>query len=149
MSILGLLCFLAGAFAVAVILILVTERYRLGRVERYFFWGRSEVSDEEYLRSFLARAELREYLLAARRAMAELCGTTPEMIHADDSMRTLMAMQFDNGYIQDLADGIEKRSRHRIDSLRMSIPGNDTFAEYLIKLADLNNPGQAHTSPHG
>ncbi|MEZ6070008.1 MAG: hypothetical protein R3C10_06945 [Pirellulales bacterium] len=136
-------------FAIAVISALISERYRLRRIERKFFQGRHGISEEEYLRSFAVDTDLRDYFVAGRRTMAELCGRTPEMIHPDDSMRTLMAMQFDNGFIQDLAIGIEKHTQLRIDTRRMPTPGDDSFADYLVTLARMNDLMQTKDSPDG
>ena len=66
--------------------------------------------------------------------MAELCGVPPEMIHPEDTWRSLMDLQWDNGYMEDIVFGLE-RELHT--SLPLAYPTNDRlpFAVYVRELA--------------
>jgi hypothetical protein len=80
---------------------LALERRRLGKARAAFLAGRRELADDEFLRVMEAEPERARLYAAARRVMAGLCGLPPAPVHPEDTLRSLLDLQFDNGFIQD------------------------------------------------
>ena len=115
MEVLIAVLILVGGFLVTTAIAIPLENRRLRRVERDFYAYRPRMTDAEFLRLVSSPTEVAGYFLGARRAMGELCGADPEFIHPQDSMRLLLNMQWDGGYIADLALYTEKHADIHID----------------------------------
>jgi hypothetical protein len=124
-----------GIVAVFLLMIPITaalERRRLQRAEAHFLGGRRAISDAEFLARAQAGAEETPFFLAARHAMAELCGVPAEMIHTDDTVRSLLDLQWDNGFIYDFVFALEDRMSGR---LPQGYPLEQmTFGNYIREL---------------
>ena len=109
------------------------ERRRLDRAERAFLAGRQDLADDEFLRQVGMGPGEEKFVLAARRAMAGCCGLAPELIHPGDTVRALLNLQWDQGFIQDFVFALEK---HTGDRLPLAYPPDrQTFRDYLEDLA--------------
>jgi hypothetical protein len=121
--------------AVVLLMIPITaalERRRLRRVEAAFLKGRSKMPDSEFLVRAQARPDEVPFFLAARNAMAEQCGVPADVIQPEDTVRSLLNLQWDNGYIDDFVVALEGRVRGR---LPLGYPPEKTsFADYLREL---------------
>jgi len=131
----GLFCVLMPAtFLVMIPVTAVLEKRRLRRARARFLEGRLAQSDAAFLSQSDVSADQAVFFLAARRAMAGLSGVPPEMIHPGDTWRTLMNLQWDSGYIEDIIFALERELNTR---LPMAYPTDDRlpFAVYVSKLA--------------
>ena len=142
----GLVCL--GIVAVFLLMIPITavlERRRLRRAEARFLRGRQEMSDAEFLTQAQAGADEASFFLVARQAMAKLCGVPKDMIHSDDTMHSLLNLQWDNGYIDDFVFALRVRVQ---GSLPMGYPPDQmTFGSYIRELRrswvpPANEPGE-------
>ena len=132
----------AGAALTILLMVPVTtalERRRLRRVESTFLRGRRAVPGDEFLRRAAAEPEQAEFLLAARRAMAELCGVDVELLHPDDTLRSLLDLQWDSGYMEDIVFAMERQLGVE---LPLAYPRDDRlpFGEYAKQLQRLWGP---------
>jgi hypothetical protein len=107
------------------------ERRRLRRAEARFLEGRSAMPDSKFLTVAEAGAE-EAFFLAARHAMAEVCGVPVDMIHPDDTVRSLLDLQWDNGYIDDFVFALEGRVQGRLP--QGYPPEKMTFGKYIREL---------------
>jgi hypothetical protein len=115
-------------------IIFALERRRLRRATARFLSNRTALSDAAFLsRAFVSEGEA-EFFLAARRAMATLCGVPAEMIHPQDTWRSLMDLQWDNGYLEDIVFQLERELNTR---LPLAYPADTRlpFAVYVRQLA--------------
>jgi hypothetical protein len=131
----GLLCVVViGALLVLVPVIVALELRRLRRARARFLRGRQALPDEAFLSRASVSAGQAELFLAARRAMAELSGVPSEMIYPEDTWRSLMDLQWDNGYLHDIVVGLEREMNTR---LPWAYPEDDRlpFAVYVSELA--------------
>ena len=99
-----------------------------------FLRDRSALPDVAFLSRAGVSAGEAAFFLAARRAMAELCGLPSEMIHPEDTWRSLMDLQWDNGFLEDIIFGLE---RELGTWLPLAYPTDDRlpFAVYVRQLA--------------
>jgi hypothetical protein len=87
---------------------------------------------------FLAQAGVspqeEAFFLAARRAAARLCDVAPDMVHPDDSWRSLMDLQWDSGFFEDIVFELE---RELDTTLPFAYPTDDrlSFVAYVRQLA--------------
>ena len=79
--------------------------------------------------------------------MATLCGTEPEFIRPDDSMRTLLDLQFDSGFIEDFIFEVEEETGRNLNFSTIPDPEPYGFADYVIKLAEINDVNDAEYWP--
>ena len=116
--------------------IIVLERRRLRRATARFLRGREALSDKAFLNRAGATPEAAGFFLAARRAMAKLSGVPPEMVHPEDTWRSLMDLQWDNGFMEDIIFGLEEELGVRLPLLT---PADDrlSVADYVRRLAEL------------
>jgi hypothetical protein len=123
-----------GALLVLVPVICALERRRLRRARARFLRGRLALPDEAFLSRVGGSPDEAAFFLAARRAMAELSGVPPEMIHPEDTWRSLMDLQWDNGFLEDIVFGLERELNTR---LPLAYPVDDRlpFAAYVSQLA--------------
>jgi hypothetical protein len=131
----GLLCVVVtGALLVLVPVTAALERRRLRRARARFLRGRRALPDAAFLGRAGVPAARAAFFLAARRAVAELSGVPPEMIHPEDTWRSLMDLQWDNGFLEDIVFGLERQLHAR---LPLAYPGDDRvpFAVYVAELA--------------
>jgi hypothetical protein len=132
----GLLC--AAMFVGLVILVPVVialERRRLRRARARFLRGRTALPDSAFLARVGVPAQQESFFLAARRAVAGLCDIPADMVHPDDSWRSLMDLQWDNGYLEDIVFALERElGRH----LPFAYPADDRlpFVAYVGQLAE-------------
>lgn len=133
MTFLGLMALFLTSLLVIALITRFTEGRRLAQVEQLFYDGRKPLSDTSYLEQ-LPSCKSPSLQIAARRTMASLCGTAPEMIHPTDSMRSLMDMQYDRGYVNDFIFFIEAETGRRVE--RNDIPKHEEceFADYVERL---------------
>jgi hypothetical protein len=135
---------LAGAWAfftlsVAVVLCLVffsgkLEYRRLARAEHAFLAERTALSDQEFLHSMGAEPGLACFYLAGRHAMAERDGIPAEMVRPDDTVQSLVALQFDNGFVEDFIFALQEQLQTR---LPLSSPANPQALPFGAFLKDL------------
>jgi hypothetical protein len=131
----GLLC--VAMVAIFLLMIPVTaklERRRLRRAKERFLRGRSPLSDATFLNQMGDSKDQAEFFLAARRAMAQLGDVPPDMIYPQDTWRSLMDLQWDNGYLEDIVFGLERELHTRLPFV---YPADDrlSFADYVRQLA--------------
>jgi hypothetical protein len=88
-------------FLVTLAVVVPLELRRLSRARAAFATGRGGMADEDFLRQMGAEPEHVPFYLAGRRFMAELSAVPTETIRPDDTVRALLNLQFDSGYIQD------------------------------------------------
>jgi hypothetical protein len=131
----------AGSAVLFLLMIPVTsvlERWRLRKVTAAFLKDRLAMSDDEFLRRLAAEPEHADFYLAGRRAMAHLSGVPAEVVHPKDTVRSLLDLQFDNGYLQDLLFALEDATggTFKEDALRVDYPKPTTkFGAFLRELA--------------
>jgi hypothetical protein len=141
----GLFCLVVTAvFLVMIPVTAVFERRRLRRAKARFL-GRQALPDAAFLSQAGVSADEGAFFLAARRAMAELSAVPPEMIYPEDTWRSLMDLQWDNGFLEDIVIGLERELDTR---LPMMYPADDRlpFTVYVKQLAMClkgTNEGQA------
>jgi hypothetical protein len=131
----GLFCVVATvAVLVMVPVIAALERRRLRRARARFLRGRQALPDTAYLSRVGVSAGQATFFLAARRAMAGLSGVPAEMIYPEDTWRSLMDLQWDNGFLEDIVFGLERELGTR---LPFAYPTDDRlpFAVYVSQLA--------------
>jgi len=131
----GLLCVVVMAgLLVMVPVIVALERRRLRRARARFLRGRRTLPDAAFLSRVGVSANEAAFFLAARRAMADLSGVPAEMIHPEDTWRSLMDLQWDNGFLEDIVFGLERELGTR---LPYAYPTDDRlpFAVYVRRLA--------------
>ena len=107
----GLMClgfFLA--FLLGLPVVAAFERRRLRRAEEAFLRGRRALADADFLLQAGAGPDEAPFFLAARLTMAELCGVPSEMIGPEDTVRSLLNLQWDCGFIDDFVFGLEGRT---------------------------------------
>lgn len=136
---------LAGAwipfgFSACMVLVLVffsgrLEYRRIARAERAFLSERAAMSDNEFLRRMDAEPDLAFFYLAGRRAMAELDGIPAEMVRPDDTLASLMALQFDNGFAEDFMFALQEQLATRLPWSFPACCEKLTFATLLKELA--------------
>jgi hypothetical protein len=121
---------------------LALERRRLRKAERAFLAGRQEVNDEEFLQRLEAESERAPLYLLARQVMAGLCGVPTAMVHPDDTLRSLLDLQCDNGFIQDFMVGLEKQAgvSIKIDPFTVHDPSGITFGAFVKALPPCSEP---------
>jgi hypothetical protein len=108
------------------------ERRRLRRAETAFLRGRQGVLEAQFLAQVGAGADQVPFFLAGRQEMAKLCGVSAEMIAAEDSLRSLMDLQWDNGYLEDFVFALQIRVGGRLS--HGYPPERITFGDYLREL---------------
>jgi len=123
---------IVGALPLMVPIILVLERRRLRRAEAAFLRGRQGMPDAQFLAKAGAEADEVPFFLAGREEMANLCGVPVEMIDAEDSLRSLMDLQWDNGYLHDFLFALHIRVGGDLSCV--DPPRRITFADYLREL---------------
>ena len=131
----GLFCVLMPAtFLVMIPITGALEQRRLRRARARFLQGRLALPDAAFLSQSDVSADQAVFFLAARRAMAGLSAVPPEMIHPGDTWRTLMNLQWDSGYLEDIIFRLEQELNTR---LPLAYPTDDRlpFAVYVSKLA--------------
>ena len=124
-----------GVVVVLLVMIPITaalERRRLRRAEAAFLRGRQGMPDAQFLAEVAARADQVPFFLAGRQVMAKLCGVSVEMIDAEDSLRSLMDLQWDNGYLKDFVFALEIQVGGRLSDGYP--PERITFGGYLWEL---------------
>jgi hypothetical protein len=131
----GLLCLaMIAVFLITIPVSAALERRRLRRVTARFLQGRAALPDAAFLlRAGVAPAE-EAFFLAARRSMATLCGVAPDMIYPEDTWRSLMDLQWDNGFVEDVVFGLERELRKPLP-LVFLYDVHLSFVEYVRKLA--------------
>jgi hypothetical protein len=110
------------------------ERRRLRRAKARFLSGRQALSDAAFLSRVGVSPDQEQFFLAARRAMAVLSDVPPDMIYPEDTWRSLMDLQWDNGYLDDIVFALQRELNTR---LPYAYPADDRlpFAEYVRQLA--------------
>jgi hypothetical protein len=91
------------------------ERRRLRRVKMAFLRSHRKMPAEEFLRRVGAEPGLGAFYLAGRRAMAKLCRIRVERVHPEDTVRTLLDLQCDAGYIQDFVFELQREMQFRLE----------------------------------
>jgi hypothetical protein len=131
-----------GIFLVLIPVTLVLERRRLRNAERAFLAGRRELADVDFLRRMGAECDRAPLYLVARRVMAGLCGIPPAMIHPDDTVRSVLDLQFDNGFIEDFVWGLELQGgvSFRPANFTARDPHGMAFGAFLQALAPCCEP---------
>ncbi len=127
--------------------IFALERRRLRRARARFTHGRPPLPDPVFLSRADVPAGRAAFFLAARRAMADLSGVPPEMIYPEDSWRSLMDLQFDNGFLEDIVFALERELN---TPLPLAYPTDDRlpFAVIVRQLAEcLEQAGAAGAEP--
>ena len=122
-----------SAFVVVGALLVFSERDRLRRAERRFLKNRSPMDDAAFAARLSADPAEADFHLEARRAMAELCGLNAAFIHPTDSVRSLLDLQFDGGFLADFFHQLD----HRLEKSwqRLHFKDHQSFAELLRLLA--------------
>jgi hypothetical protein len=67
------------------------------------------MTDEQFLERLGAESDLAPFYLAGRQAMARLCGVPAETVHPEDTVHSLLNLQWDNGYIDDFVFALEEK----------------------------------------
>jgi hypothetical protein len=130
------------AFALIYVISSFTEGKRIGELEDRFYADRYPMTDDRYS-SIIGDSPLLDFHLGARRAMATLRGTTPEMIRPTDSMRTLLDLQFDRGFIDDFIFFTEKETSTQLSLRDLPNTETTTFADFVQRLAEANRVAAA------
>jgi hypothetical protein len=126
----SLSCFMPlVAFVACIPLILYIERRRRRHVINLFLRDRQPLPDGDYLKAFADSGLPAEGLLQARKAMARLCGVPPEMLSPGDTVRSLLDLQFDSGWIEDFLFDLE--SPPNIKTVRAAVRVDWTFRELV------------------
>jgi hypothetical protein len=119
-------CFYPVLFFIAMFLVGgVLERCRIQTVLARFEANRQQMTDDEFLRGADAEPEFAPFYLAARQIMAELCGVQPEMIHPDDTLQSLMYLQWDGSYMEDFLFPLQ--DQFGVKLLRIEVPPDARF----------------------
>jgi hypothetical protein len=124
-----------GIVVVVVLLVPISaalERRRLRRARAAFLQGRREMPDAAFLAQAGARSDEVSFFLAGRQVMAALCGLPADQIGPEDGVRTLMDLQWDNGYVEDFVFALEIRAGGRLP--RGHSPEQVRFGDYLRQL---------------
>ena len=110
------------------------ERVRLRRAKARFLSGRQALPDTEFIGRAGVGADQEKFFLAARRAMASLSDVPADMIYPEDTWRSLMDLQWDNGYLEDIVFALERELNTR---LPYTYPADDRlpFAVFVAQLA--------------
>jgi hypothetical protein len=131
----------AGGWAclgIVVVLVLMVpisaalERRRLRRAEAAFLRGRQEIPDAHFLAQVGAGSDQAPFFLAGRQEMAKLCGVPVNRIEAEDTLRSLMDLQWDNGYLDDFVFALEIRVGGSLS--QGNPPERISFGDYLREL---------------
>jgi hypothetical protein len=109
------------------------ERRRLRRATERFLRDRRALPDAAFLNRAGVSADRAAFFLAARRAMAKLSGVPAEMIYPEDTWRSLMDLQWDNGFLEDIVFALERELGTR---LPFAYPADDRLpcADYIGQL---------------
>jgi hypothetical protein len=131
-----------GIFLLLIPVTLILERRRLRKAERAFLAGRRELTDVDFLQRMGAECDRAPLYLVARQVMAGLCGVPPVMIYPDDTVRSLLDLQFDNGFIEDFVWGLELQGgvTFRPANFTARDPNRMTFGAFLQALAPCCEP---------
>jgi hypothetical protein len=120
-------------FLLLIPIALTLERRRLKKANAIFLKDRSEMAEEHFLQRVETGPDLAPFYRTGRQAMAKLCGVPINMVRPEDTVRTLLNLQFDNGYIDDFVIAMERQVG---GTLPMGYPPEAcTFAAYLKELA--------------
>jgi hypothetical protein len=108
------------------------ERRRIRRAHASFLDGREEMADPVFVQRAGAAPEEEAFFLAARRTIAKLSNVTPGMVHPEDSVRSLLDLQFNSGWIEDFVCELEAE-------LNVNLPWNappeqQSFGAYVNEL---------------
>jgi hypothetical protein len=123
-------------FLLLLAVVVPLEFRRLRRARAAFAGGRGGMSDEEFLRQLGAEPEFAPFYLAGRRFMAELSCVPAEAVRPDDTVRSLLNLQFDNGYIQDFLFALQDELGGTFGPGFPDYPPRaTTFGDYLRALA--------------
>ena len=69
--------------------------------------------------------------------MADLCGVDPEMIHPDDTIDSLLWIQWDGGFLEDFVFGLGHRAGVRLSyPLGDAIIADPSFGTLVRELAE-------------
>jgi hypothetical protein len=131
----GLLC--AGVILFLLIMtpvIVALELRRLRRARARFLEGRQVLSDAAFLSRAAVAVDRGAFFLAARRAMAQLSCVPAEMVYPEDTWRSLMDLQWDNGFLEDIVFALE---RELCTNLPLAYPLDDRLscAAFIGQLA--------------
>jgi hypothetical protein len=132
----GLFCVLMVVVFLAMLPITAAlERVRLRRAKARFLSGRHALSDTAFLNRAGVNPDQERFFLAARRAMAALSDVSPDMIYPEDTWRSLMDLQWDNGYLEDIVFALERELNTR---LPYAFPADDRlpFSIFVTQLAE-------------
>lgn len=144
----GILCVVVVVVFLALFPITAAlERRRLQRARARFLCGRLALSDGDFLNQAAVPADQADFFLAARRAMADLSAVPPDMIYPEDTWRSLMDLQWDNGYLEDIVFALERELQTR---LPLAYPADDRlpFAAFVGQLAKcLEQQGNGQGEP--
>jgi hypothetical protein len=123
-------------FLLLVAVLVPLEFRRLRRARTAFAAGRAGMTDEDFLRQLGAEPEVAPFYLAGRRFMAELSAVAAEMVRPDDTVRSLLNLQFDSGYIQDFLFALQDELGGTFGPGFPDYPPRAmTFGDYLRALA--------------
>jgi hypothetical protein len=123
-------------FLLTLAVVVPLERRRLRRARAAFAARRSGMADEDFLRQLGAEPEQVPFYLAGRRFMAELSAVPAEMVRPDDTVRSLLDLQFDSGYIQDFLFALQDELGGTFGPGYPDYPPRAmTFGAYLRELA--------------
>jgi hypothetical protein len=128
-------------FLLLVAVLVPLEFRRLRRARAAFAAGRGGLSDEEFLRQLGAEPEHVPFYLAGRSLMGELSGVPAEKVRPDDSVRALLDLQFDSGYLQDFWFALQDELGGTFGPGFPAYPPRAlTFGAYLRELAHCWRP---------
>jgi hypothetical protein len=123
-------------FLALVAVLVPLELRRLRRARAAFAAGRAGMADDDFLRHMAAEPEHAPFYLAGRRFMAELSAVPADTVRPDDTVRSLLDLQFDNGYIQDFLFALQHELGGTFGpGCPDYSPRAMTFADYLRGLA--------------
>jgi hypothetical protein len=125
------------AFVACIPVILFIEHRRRRRVAGQFLRDRRPIPDEEYLKAFAESDFPVDRLLQARRVMASLCGVPPEMISAGDTLRSLLDLQFDSGWLEDFLMQVEPPPD--IGAVLAAVRDEWTFHDLVVLITGLTS----------
>ena len=101
---------MALVFTLTLVVSTPLESRRLKKQRADFVRDRDALTDEDFLRRNAAEPRDALFHVTARHVMAELCHVPAEFIRPDDTVRSLLDLQFDNGFIQDFIFELEARA---------------------------------------
>ncbi len=114
----------------------MSEGRRLDRADAAFLRDRVGMTGDEFLSRAGVGPEDAAFFLAARRSMAHLCAKADEMIHPGDTIRALLDLQYDRGYLTDFVFQIEWRAGVSLPLDSVPHPPDDrTFVDFVRDLA--------------